>query len=381
MPKPNSTRIKPSKPSPDFPLTASGNGQWVRRIGGKVYCFGRWDDPTGALARHAKEYPYLKEGITPPETLGGWTVARLLNEFLAQYDDRRDAGEITDRTFESAEHAAKVVLKSIPRQKLVESLNPADFKKLRTAIAKKYAPSAANTLITRIRSFFKFADDNRYIDRPVFYGQSFKQLPKRIVRKHRNSKPKMIFTPEQTRILIDSANSARGMRAILLLAFNTGVNNSDVKAIEFRHIDLEAGWMDFPREKTGIERRAKLIPETVEAIREYLEHRKTPEEGFEDNIFITSRGKAWAHSSLATEVSKLRKRVNAAAGEDLIPHGSFGYFRHMLETFGSTEKIVADFVMGHVTEGIGSHYRELIPDSKLIEVADNMRAYLNGGAE
>ena len=25
-------RSKPDKPSPDFPLTASGNGQWVRRI-------------------------------------------------------------------------------------------------------------------------------------------------------------------------------------------------------------------------------------------------------------------------------------------------------------------------------------------------------------
>lgn len=47
-------RSKPDKPSPDFPLTASGNGQWIRRINGKIYCFGVWEDPAGALVRQAK---------------------------------------------------------------------------------------------------------------------------------------------------------------------------------------------------------------------------------------------------------------------------------------------------------------------------------------
>ena len=48
-------------------------------------------------------------------------------------------------------------------------------------------------------------------------GKVFKAVAESaIVRKYRNSKPKMIFTPEQTRLLIDSANSERGMRAILL---------------------------------------------------------------------------------------------------------------------------------------------------------------------
>jgi len=43
---------KPSKPYPDFPLTANGNGQWSKKIRGKVHCFGKWDDPDGALNRY-----------------------------------------------------------------------------------------------------------------------------------------------------------------------------------------------------------------------------------------------------------------------------------------------------------------------------------------
>lgn len=50
MPVSDSTRTKPDKPSPDFPLTASGNGQWIRRFNGKVYCFGVWADPAATLA-------------------------------------------------------------------------------------------------------------------------------------------------------------------------------------------------------------------------------------------------------------------------------------------------------------------------------------------
>jgi hypothetical protein len=40
---------KPSKPRPDFPLTAHPAGYWCKKIRGKVHAFGPWDDPDGAL--------------------------------------------------------------------------------------------------------------------------------------------------------------------------------------------------------------------------------------------------------------------------------------------------------------------------------------------
>ncbi|NQU25443.1 MAG: hypothetical protein HQ567_29520, partial [Candidatus Nealsonbacteria bacterium] len=41
---------KPLKPYPDFPLTANVNGQWSKKIRGKVFYFGTRADAEGALA-------------------------------------------------------------------------------------------------------------------------------------------------------------------------------------------------------------------------------------------------------------------------------------------------------------------------------------------
>jgi len=43
---------KPSKPTPDFPLSARNNGQWAKKIKGEFYYFGPWADPLGALQRY-----------------------------------------------------------------------------------------------------------------------------------------------------------------------------------------------------------------------------------------------------------------------------------------------------------------------------------------
>ena len=44
------TKTKPERP-PGFPLFAHANGQWARKISGKLTYYGPWPDPEAALAK------------------------------------------------------------------------------------------------------------------------------------------------------------------------------------------------------------------------------------------------------------------------------------------------------------------------------------------
>ena len=61
-PTPPSKPAKPSKPYPDYPLTAHPAGYWCKIIRGKLYYFGPWSDPDGALAKYLEQKDALHAG-------------------------------------------------------------------------------------------------------------------------------------------------------------------------------------------------------------------------------------------------------------------------------------------------------------------------------
>jgi len=63
----SSNRQKPPKPYKSFPLTAHNNGQWCKKIRGKVHFFGVWADPQAALGNYLRVTPDLHAGRQPSE--------------------------------------------------------------------------------------------------------------------------------------------------------------------------------------------------------------------------------------------------------------------------------------------------------------------------
>ena len=63
MPKDQAT--KPKKTYAEFPLTARANGQWCKKIRGKVHFFGVWAEADTAIQKYLDERDDLQAGRIP----------------------------------------------------------------------------------------------------------------------------------------------------------------------------------------------------------------------------------------------------------------------------------------------------------------------------
>ena len=87
------------------------------------------------------------------------------------------------------------------------------------------------------------------------------------------------------------------LKAMILLGVNCGCGNTDVANLRVKHLDLNGGWCNYPRPKTGVPRRCPLWPETVKAIRAAIRVRPEPRDRADaDLVFLTTTGQRWVWS-------------------------------------------------------------------------------------
>jgi integrase len=244
-------------------------------------------------------------------------------------------------------------------------------------VAAKWGPTTLGNTIQRIRVLFKFASDNGLAPRAVVYGQGFKRPSKKTLRLHRAAQGAKLFTAEEIRRLLDAAGPP--MRAMILLGVNCGYGNHDCGTLRESSVDLEAGWVDFPRPKTGIPRRCPLWPETAAALGEALAKRREPKAGEDAGlVFVTRYGRSWAKdiAAVTKEMKKLLNKLGIGGRRGLNFYGLRHTFRTVADE--SRDQAACDHIMGHESPHMSTVYRERISDERLKAVTDHVRAWLFG---
>jgi integrase len=369
----------------DCPLWKNPNGQWCKKVKGKVWYFGT--DLTAALERWNVEGPDILAGRKPRARRddSAISILQLVNRFLTSKKLQRDAGELSPRMFGEYYGVCETILSAFGKARQVDDLKGDDFEQLRKRFV-GLAPVTVSKRVQIVRTVFVYAFAEELISRPVNFGTSFQRPSKKTMRLARKASGSKLIDAEHLRRILDRAKQP--MRAMVLLALNCGLGNTDIAALPRYALDLEGGWLDYPRPKTGIDRRCPLWPDTVAAIREALDKRPAPKNPHDDRlVFITRTGKPWIRitprddgearvfDAVTLEFRKLLFAVGAK--RDRV---GFYALRHTFRTVadGSKDQVACDAIMGHAPAGddMASKYRERISDDRLRAVVDTVHSWL-----
>ena len=235
----------------------------------------------------------------------------------------------------------------------------------------------ASGVVIKIRSIFKYAYEAGLIDKPMRFGPNFKRPGKAALRRERNDKPPRLFTAAELRQVVDAADGQ--LKAMVLLGINAGLGNADCGQLKIRNVDMATGWLNYPRPKTGINRRCLLWPETIAALKQAIDARPEPkDDANRELVFITKYGGSWFQdttgaSSLGHEFTKLLLELKLRR-EGL----SFYTLRHTFatEAGASRDQLAINTIMGHADQTMAEQYRERIDDDRLEAVADCVRRWL-----
>ena len=180
-------RQKPSKPFRSFPLTPHNNGQWCKKIRGKVYFFGVWKDPQAALDSYLRAAADLHAGRQPsPVTIspGDITVKRICNHYLTYQAHKVDAGELKARSFEDCRRVCESFARFIGPGRLVADLTATDFQRFRQQLLRRGLTGKGKSLgvyaltrpITIIKGAFKYAYEIDLIGQQIDRNDAFVEM-------------------------------------------------------------------------------------------------------------------------------------------------------------------------------------------------------------
>jgi integrase len=381
-----------------FPLTPHPSGRFCKKLrtphGPKVFYFGSVRDWQAALDRYHAEKEDLVAGRTPERRKDGLRLLDLLNHFQHFKRGLVATGELTMRSWYDYHQTGQRVLKVFGQDRLVDTLEPTDFEKLRADFATTWGPVRIGNEVNRTRMFFRFGFESGLMERPVRFGPAFKRPSRKTLRKvralNRHKEGARMFTAVELRRVIGAAPLP--MKAMVLLGINGGLSGADMATMPQNALDLVGGTIDFPRAKTGVERRIPLWPETVAAVRAWLAIRPQPKSPEDAHLlFLTKQRRPWYRNGRfvedkqgGAEVKGIDNPVSKSFRVLLDKLGingkrNFLALRHGFRTVAraARDREAVDFIMGHTDESMASHYIEdRLPDERLRGVTEYVRSWL-----
>ncbi len=354
--------------------------------------FGVWADPDAALRQYYEDLPDLQAGRQPRRLSrqpDGQTLQQLCNEYLHAERQRVESGEITERTWLGKRIETARMLDILGKSLQVSALVPDDFARLRNELGTQYGPVVVKLSISRIRSLFNWAFDSERIDTPVRFGPGFRPPSAKAIRQKRAQTGKLLFNREELESILEAGRQP--LKAMTLLAINGGFGNSDLSELPLSAIDLKTGWVDWPRPKTGIERRCPLWPETVLALREAIESRpkaKSPDDA--GLAFLTRLGERWVRmrvsmkgdKELMTPIDCISREFGKLLKTLKIKRDRLNFYavRHTFRTIADevSDRGAVDHIMGHSPNqnDMQAVYVESVDDERLKAVCDHVRRWL-----
>lgn len=214
--------------------------------------------------------------------------------------------------------------------------------------------------ITALRAFYRFAEQEKILPNNIAENLSLPRRWKRLPKALTNEEIEKLMAPRPTQNAMELCD-----RAVLELAYASGLRLAELRGIRLEQLHLEAGFINV----IGKGNKERVVPvgkKAVEAIENYLRagrpnfvNKKSPA-----NVFLTKRGTPFASVTLWKRIKDCVKR--AGIERNVTPHMlRHSFATHLLE-HGADLRVIQE-LLGHATINTTEIYTH-VAGSRLREV-------------
>lgn len=246
-----------------------------------------------------------------------------------------------------------------PRQPAIAA-NATWFTRFIRTIAHKAATSRRREMIY-LTAFFNWAGPGQnalnFYPTPVIFGPDFVKPDEAKLREARDEYS-TCYTQEQIETALQKVGAVPQLYAAGLLALNAALLPIDLISIPFKALDLDAAIVEFPRGKNGQPRKAHLMPETVAALRRYIEQWRPAPLSADEPVFVGEDGKPFGKHRAAGPGDRVARTNPLAQYWSLVAGLPMKGLRTTFATEAddAVDQRAVDLVMGHVAKSVRGKY-------------------------